>query len=222
VRAGRSGALVRVCPLAGAPHRPAHYGWRGSPAVQPRSCTTSRLRCSSVRLNSRTAAASAASRLGACTSPSTCAFLRISDARQEREAAARGLLADCRVRGRDDIATKHSRRFRERVESGEGRPPTAFDGRARLASRSASAKERAPAFWKPGLAVKDRPSTGGSRGGPARKLSDCFNGSRAPAACFTAWGSPGGPAPCTGGWGVCGPRPLRQKYNSRADQLFRA
>jgi hypothetical protein len=35
---------------------------------------------------------------------------------------------------------------------------------------------------------------------------------RAPAACFTAWGSPGGPQP--GGLGEwCGP--LRQEYNSR-------
>jgi hypothetical protein len=33
----------------------------------------------------------------------------MSDTRQEREAAARGLLlADCRIRGRDDIAAKHS------------------------------------------------------------------------------------------------------------------
>jgi hypothetical protein len=73
--------------------RPERMVWPAHDMTYPRSCTTSRLRCSSVRLNSRTAAASAASRLGACTSPSTCAFLRISDARQEREAAARGLLS---------------------------------------------------------------------------------------------------------------------------------
>ena len=40
-------------------------------AAYARSCTTSRLRCSSLRLNVCTAAASAASRLGACTSPRT-------------------------------------------------------------------------------------------------------------------------------------------------------
>ena len=50
---------------------------------QPLSCTTSRLRCCGLRLNVRTAAASAASRLGASTSPSTCALLRISDARRD-------------------------------------------------------------------------------------------------------------------------------------------
>jgi hypothetical protein len=95
--------------------RPERMVWPAHDMTYPRSCTTSRLRCSSVRLNSRTAAASAASRLGACTSPSTCAFLRISDARQEREAAARGLLlADCRVRGRDGIA----------IKSGASLPPT--------------------------------------------------------------------------------------------------
>ena len=39
--------------------------------AHPRSCTTSRLRCSSVRLNALTAAASATSRLGALMIPRT-------------------------------------------------------------------------------------------------------------------------------------------------------
>ena len=71
---------------------------------QPRSCTTSRLRCSSLRLNVRTAAASAASRLGASTIPRTWARFRMSDARQERDAVPRGfVLADFRIRERDDM-----------------------------------------------------------------------------------------------------------------------
>ena len=86
--------------------------FKGAPA------TTSRLRCSGVRPNVRTASASAASRLGASTSPSTCAFLRISDARQERDAVARGLvLADRGVRGRGGMPAT-LRRSPERVESG--------------------------------------------------------------------------------------------------------
>jgi hypothetical protein len=43
------------------------------------------------------------SRVGAYTSPSTCPFLRISDARQGREAVARGFASDG-LRGRDDMA----------------------------------------------------------------------------------------------------------------------
>jgi len=51
---------------------------------QPRSCTTSRLRCSSSRLNAFTAAASAPALSGASTKPRAWARLRISDARRER------------------------------------------------------------------------------------------------------------------------------------------
>src|SRR6516162_9335006 len=50
----------------------------------PRSCTTSRLRCSSSRLNAFTAAASADARSGASTKPRTWPCLRMSETRQER------------------------------------------------------------------------------------------------------------------------------------------
>jgi hypothetical protein len=73
----------------------------------PRSCTTSRLRCSLLSPNVRTAAASAASRLAASTTPRTWARLRISDTRQLRLSdAAVFLSGDFRARRRNDMVAK--------------------------------------------------------------------------------------------------------------------
>jgi hypothetical protein len=81
------------------------YVFRAAPAsVSPAAATTSRLRCSGLRLNVRTAAASAASRLGACTSPKELGALRMRDARQERDAAPRGFVwSRIRARGSDGM-----------------------------------------------------------------------------------------------------------------------
>jgi hypothetical protein len=82
-----------------------HLFYDGHAENGPRSCTTTRLRCSLLSPNVRTAAASAASRFGASTSPRTWARLRISDTRQLRCRMV-GLFfsADFRVRECDDIA----------------------------------------------------------------------------------------------------------------------
>jgi hypothetical protein len=81
-------AEIEATGFIGKNEKAAHECSRACVTQQSRSCTTSRLRCSGLRLNARTASASAASRLGAST------FLRISDPRQERDAMARGIRAE--------------------------------------------------------------------------------------------------------------------------------